>query len=227
MKIINCIQGSDEWHDARLGKITASRVSDILPGKSGYKVAREKYLVTLICEILTGEVRETFVPSWAMQHGIDVEQAARSSYEVFVSDFLEQPGFIIHDTYDFLGCSPDGMRKNEIGVEIKCPNSEVHLNTILHHAAGEKSIPPNYYTQIQTSLLCTGFDEWDYVTYDNRFSQNLQLHVQSVMRDEEHIKLIETECIKFWEELSTAVEKLKMIGIPEPAPESSGELELS
>lgn len=203
MQIIRCEQGSKEWHNARLGKITASRVHDILPGKSGYKKAREKYMYELICEILTGNIQEAFIPTWAMEHGKAVEAVSRSAYEAKTGKLIEEVGFILSHL-DYLGCSPDGIIDMKKGVEIKCPNSMTHIQIL---TTGE--IPAAHYTQIQTGMFCSGFDSWDYVSYDNRFPANLQLYIQSIERDDEYIEYIETEVMKFHNEINFTLDCLR------------------
>lgn len=208
MQIIQCKQGSDEWHKARLGMITASRVFDILPGKSGYKAARSKYMSELICEILTGKIQDSFC-SWSIQHGKEVEAVSRSAYEVKTGRLINEVGFIISDLTGFLGCSPDGFVDNRKGVEIKCPTTQVHIETIIKRDKGLKKTHPNYYTQIQTGMFCTDFQEWDYVSYDNRLPANLQIYIETIKRDNEYIKIIANEIKQFKDELACQLDRLR------------------
>jgi putative phage-type endonuclease len=207
MEIVDCIQGTEEWYKARLGKITASRVHDILPGKYGYKVARKKYKAQLISEILTGNVQESFC-SQAMQYGKDMESIARSAYEAQTGNFVEEVGFIICDTLDYLGCSPDGLGEDR-GLEIKCPDTSTHIDTIERFVDGKHKIPSQYYTQIQTAMMCTQFDEWDYVSFDNRLTGRLQIYIESVNLDYVYCQKIYDEVKKFWKELQMTLDKLR------------------
>lgn len=209
MICINCTQGTPEWHQARLGKITASRLHDILPGKSGYKAARKNYEAELICEILTGVYDDNSYCSQAMDYGSEMESIARSAYEARHGEFIQEVGFVISDDIDFLGASPDGILKNK-GIEIKCPKPATHINTIIRYVDDNKYIPPQYYTQMQTGMIVTGFQEWDYISFDNRFPDNLQLYIQTVKRDDKYCEIIIQEVLKFWKELNEKINKLKI-----------------
>lgn len=209
MKIIDCIQGSPEWFDIRRGKITASSVHGILPGRNGYKAARKKYMAQLIREILTGETEESYV-SKAMEHGKEMECIARSAYEARRGELVEEVGFIIHEKYDFLGVSPDGILFG-LGIEIKCFNTENHIETILKNMNTLTSnIRAEYYTQIHVGMMCTGFKEWDFVSFDNRLPGGLQLLIERIDRDDKYCEMLEKEIIKFHTEMEEKISKLKV-----------------
>lgn len=207
MKIVDCVQGSQEWHDSRLGRITASRVHDILPGRNGYKAARKNYKAQLISEILTGNVQDSYV-SYAMEYGKETESMARSAYEAWKECLVQEVGFVIHEKYDYLGCSPDGLCNNR-GIEIKCFNTANHIDAIERSMKKGYNIKSKYYTQIQVGMMCTGLMEWDFVSYDCRLPEGLQLYVQTVPYDWNCCYMAEKEIIKFYDELQETLKSLK------------------
>ena len=217
MTYIDCVQGSEEWHQARLGKITASRVHDILPGRNGYKAARKNYMTQLICDILTGQVwqvdEQESYHSKEMDYGSEAEYLARLEYEKRTGEFVTEVGFVIHEKYNYMGTSPDGLvLLSKKGIEIKCPNTAQHIGIIVQDVDSEteSKIKPCYYTQIQFNMMCTGFRKWDFVSFDNRrLSKGLQLFIKPIIIDMEYCQMIEKEVQKFWNELNNKLIALK------------------
>ena len=102
-------QGSPEWHQARLGKVTASRISDVAAKiKTGWGASRAKYMGELIAESLTHEPTPSFSNA-AMQHGTDTEPQAADAYAFYTEAELELVGFVDHPSIDQAGCSPDRL----------------------------------------------------------------------------------------------------------------------
>jgi len=77
-------QQTDEWFSARIGRVTASRVRDVMAkGRGGAPSAtRQNYMMQLLCERLTGKREEGFA-SAAMQRGTELEPIARMAYELY------------------------------------------------------------------------------------------------------------------------------------------------
>lgn len=175
------IQRSDEWFISRLGKITASRISDVMAKlKNGNEpAARRKYRAQLVIERLTGEREEGFC-SGAMRRGIELEPAARASYEFITGNTVEEIGFVDHPTVAMSGASPDGLIGEDGLIEIKCPNTATHLEYLLSGKA-----PSEYLKQMQWQMECTGRKWCDFVSYDPRMPIDLQLFMVRVDRDEE------------------------------------------
>ena len=195
-------QRSPDWFKARLGKVTASRVSDVVAKtKSGVSASRTNYLAQLICERLTETVAEGYT-SAEMQWGTDQEPYARAAYSAKVGELVEEVGFIDHPTISGAGASPDGLVAEGL-VEIKCPNTSTALDWIL---SGKP--PTKYITQMQWQMACTGRPWCDFVSYDPRLPENLRLLVIRVDRDEERIKELEQEVQSFLSELDDKVNKL-------------------
>jgi putative phage-type endonuclease len=197
------IQGSDEWKRLRLGKVTASRVADVIAKtKTGYSSSRANYMAQLIAERLTDAPAETYTNA-AMQHGTDTEPEARAAYEFYQGVTVKEVAFVAHPKIDQAGCSPDGLVGPDGLVEIKCPNTATHLETLLG-----QSVPGKYEAQMQFQMACTGAAYCDFVSYDPRMPENMRLFIKRVKRDEARIKEIETEIAAFLLEMAVKLSQL-------------------
>jgi putative phage-type endonuclease len=197
-------QRSEEWFQARLGLVTASRVADVLAKiKSGESASRRNYKIQLVSERLTGERQETYI-NQAMQDGIDREQFARDRY---VQQFgeVEEVGFVKHPTLE-AGASPDGMVGDDGIIEIKCPMGSTHTETLM-----TQDIPSKYVPQVQFQLLVTGRKWCDFVSYNPMFPEHLQVFVKRIEADPVYQKELESEVKQFLEEVNTIINKLKEI----------------
>ena len=201
-------QGTESWFAARLGKVTASRVADVIAKtKTGYSASRENYMAQLVCERLTNTPTEGFTNA-AMLHGIEQEPFARAAYETAKGVMVEEVGFIVHPEIDMSGASPDGFVGVNGLVEIKCPSTATMIETWL-----TQKVPQKYFTQIQFQLACTDRVFCDYVVFDPRMPKHLQLFVTRVERDEDFITQIEDEIVQFLDEVDQKVKKLNMLGM--------------
>ena len=197
-------QRSEEWFKARLGKVTASRVADVLAKiKSGESASRRNYKIQLVSERLTGEKQETYI-NQAMQDGIDREFYAREKY-VQQHGEVEEVGFIQHPTLE-AGASPDGLVGEDGLIEIKCPLGTTHTETLM-----TQEVPSKYIPQIQFQLLVTGRKWCDFVSFNPMFPENLQLFVKRVFADKEYQEELEDEVKKFLHEVEDVINKLKEI----------------
>lgn len=198
------IQGSAEWHALRLGKVTASRVADVIAKtKTGPAASRKNYMAELVLERLTGQQAEGFTNA-AMQWGIDTEPQARLAYEFHRNIDVAEVGFVPHPTIADSGASPDGLVANDGLVEIKCPLPATHMETL---ESGQ--VPSKYLTQMMWQMACTGRAWCDFVSFDPRFPAHMQFFVERVKRDEDLIRELETEVAAFLNELSATVERLR------------------
>lgn len=198
------IQGTVEWYAARAGKVTASRVADVIAKtKTGYSASRTNYAAELLCERLTGVCEPGFT-SPPMQWGKDQEPHARAAYEGRHGIDVLEIGFVDHPEVVMSGASPDGYVGDDGLVEIKCPNTATHLDTLLGG-----SVPGKYLTQIQWQLACTGRKWCDFVSYDPRLPPAMRLYVQRVPRDASMILELETEVSRFVRELDAKVAALR------------------
>ena len=199
-------QGTHEWKMLRLGKISASRINDILAkGRDGNPSAsRENYKYDLAIERLTNVPTESFQSS-AMNWGVENESMGRGAYEAAKGVFVSEVPWIPHPTIANAGCSPDGLVDDGKGlVEIKCPLSKTHVEYIMGQVP-----PKTYYNQIMWQLAVTGREYNDFVSYDPRMPLDLELFIIRVQRDEKYIDMLTDEVIKFDAEVTQTVNKLK------------------
>lgn len=196
-------QRTDEWLKARLGKVTASRVADVIAKtKNGYGVSRENYMADLIVERLTNQAVSTF-SNTVMQWGVEQEPHARAIYSARTGELVEQTGFIDHPRIADSGASPDGLVAEGL-VEFKCPNTATHLDTLLADV-----VPKKYVTQMHWQMACTNRQWCDFVSFDPRLPEHLQMFVQRVERDDDYIKMLESEVTLFLSEMEEKLTKLK------------------
>lgn len=197
-------QGSVEWHLSRLGKVTASRVSDVLSkGKSGESASRKNYRTELLVQRLTGQPGESFTNA-AMEWGTATEPLARIAYEAEMGVFVNQVAFIDHPSIVQFGCSPDGLVAQDGLIEIKCGNTATHIDWMLDGKPPTKHIP-----QMQCQMAVTGRQWCDFVSFDPRLPDDLQLFVVRLERDQEYIEAMEAEVKKFLSEVDEMFTKLK------------------
>jgi len=196
-------QGSPEWFAQRLGKVTASRVADVIAKtKTGYSTSRDNYMAQLICERMTGTVAESYTNS-AMAWGTETEPLARAAYEAYADVLVDEVAMITHPRIDAAGASPDGLVGDDGLVEIKCPNTATHIDTLMSQA-----VPTKYNTQMQWQMACAERQWCDFVSFDPRMPTELQLFVKRVPRDNDYIAMLEKEILSFLEELDVKVSKL-------------------
>lgn len=197
-------QGSDEWKALRLGKVTASRVADVVARtKTGPAASRKNYAAQLIAERLTGVVVAGF-QSKEMQHGTETEPQARAAYAFYADADVEQVDFIPHPQIPMTGASPDGLVGADGLVEFKCPNTATHIETLLG-----APIAAEYITQMQWQMACTGRQWCDFVSFDPRMPGNMQIFIQRVPRDDKRIAELEEAVAAFLAEISLKVAALQ------------------
>ena len=197
-------QRTDEWFKARLGKVTASKISDVLAKiRSGEAAVRRNYKMQLATERLTGQKTDTYI-NQAMQDGIDREDTAREIFEIVRDIKVEQVGFIDHPTIKMSGCSPDGKLPDNGILEIKCPVETTHTTNLL-----ERKLPTRYIPQVQWQMACTGAEYANFVSYNPNFEPKLQLIYLDVERDDEYIEMLEEEVSTFLTEVDDIINILR------------------
>lgn len=200
------IQGSPAWFAIRLGKVTASRIADLTATtKSGWGASRKNYLADLAAERLTGVPAISFTNA-AMQWGTETEPLARVAYQFFQDAEVEQIGFVPHPTISMAGASPDGLIGADGLVEIKCPSTATHIDTLLG-----REIPSKYLQQMQFQMACTGRQWCDFVSFDPRMPESLRLFTARLERDRTVIAAIEDAVRVFLSELDQTVAALMKI----------------
>lgn len=203
MDTLQIAQGSEDWFKARLGKVTASRVSDVIAKtKTGWGASRKNYLAELVAERLTGVPAESYTNA-AMKWGIDTEPQARAAYEFFRDSSVTEVGFVQHPKIAMSGASPDGLIGNEGLLELKCPNTATHIDTLL-----AKAIPDKYLVQMQWQMACAARTWCDFASFDPRMPEDLRLFVARVHRDEKRIAELEDVVRAFLAELDGTIAAL-------------------
>lgn len=197
-------QQSEQWFKDRLGKVTASRLNDVVSRlKNGDESsARANYKSQLICERLTGQMRDQFSTP-EMRWGSECESFARSAYEVEKGTIIEQIGFVTHPIIAMCGASPDGVVGNGI-IEIKCVSTKNHIEILLN-----QEVPDEYLNQMHWQMACTGKTWCDFVAFDPRLPEQLQMFIKRVERDDDKIKQLEEETVIFLNEIDEKINKLK------------------
>lgn len=197
-------QQSAEWFAIRAGKATASRIADIMAKtKSGPSASRANYAAQLIAERLTGKPAESY-SNGAMQWGNEQEPHARRAYENKMGAFVEQVGFVVHPTIPDAGASPDGLLNDDGLIEIKCPNTATHIETLL---AGD--VDRKYMLQMQWQMACAGRMYCDFVSFDPRMPEPMQLFIKRVPRDNAVIAGLQVEVQDFLAEVAATVAELE------------------
>ena len=198
-------QRSEEWFAARCGKVTASRVADIIAKtKTGYSTSRDNYLAQLVCERLTGKPAESYSNS-AMQWGTDTEPFARAAYEARMDLLVTEVGFIDHPWIPTSGASPDGLA-NEGMVEIKAPNTATHIDTLL-----SRTVPAKYITQMMWQMACADRPWCDFVSFDPRLPERHQLFIKRINYDPEMVNLLENSVIQFLGDVDLKIQQLESL----------------
>lgn len=201
-------QRTEAWFLQRLGKATGSRIADIIAKtKSGYSASRENYQAQLVVERLTNKPTEGYTNS-AMQWGTDTEPLARAAYEMARDVMVEEVGFVDHPIVYMSGASPDGLVGEDGLIEIKCPNTATHIDTLL-----TQTIPAKYIPQIQWQLSCTNRKWCDFVSFDPRMPDNLQLYIQRVEFHPEYVEMLIKEVSVFLDEVEKKVNILRNIDV--------------
>lgn len=203
MRVVDVEQGTAEWLAARCGKVTASRIADLMARtKSGWGASRANYAAQLIAERLTGTVAESYTNA-AMQWGREYEAEARAIYCLQTDAQTQIVGLVIHPTIDDAGASPDALVGDDGMVELKCPQTATQIETLL-----SGKVPEKYILQMQWQMACTGRAWCDFASYDPRLPGEMALFVKRIHRDEAVIRELEAEVSKFLDEVTTTVSKL-------------------
>lgn len=199
------IQGSAEWLQDRLGKVTASRIVDVMAKGRGDapSATRKGYLAQIVAERLSGRGTDSF-SSAAMQHGTDTEPQARACYMLETGLVVQEVGFIPHPTIPMCGASPDGLIGTDGGLEIKCPNTGTHIETLMG-----AEIDGKYMKQMQWGMACTGRLWWDFASFDPRMPDEMQLHIRRVPRSDALIGEIVTAVEEFQWDAQKMVDALR------------------
>ena len=199
-------QRSPEWFQSRCGLLTGSRAADMLATiKSGEAAARRDYRMQLVTEILTGQPQEDSFVNAAMQRGIDLEPKAFGAYEALTGSVALRTGFLRHAQHR-AGCSLDGHVDDFEGiVEIKCPKSATHLK----YWRGKGEAPAEHLAQITHNLWITGAQWCDFLSFDDRFPEEMQTFLVRVKREDVDLDSYEKKALAFLAEVEAEVNAIR------------------
>ena len=206
MQILDLEQGTAEWDEARLGKISGTRLSEAI----GTKARQETLLNELIAENLTGIRKENF-KSEAMMRGTEGEEYAIEEYCQMTGEITETVGMCVSDKYPWLTNSPDRLimrdGKYRKAVEVKCPNTDTVVRYI---RKGE--IPYEYMGQVMSYFLVNeDLEELDFVIFDPRIqTEKYRISVLNVKREDLDLKEAEEDLLKFRETWVAELSKLNL-----------------
>lgn len=208
MNILELEQGTPEWKAARAGKVTASKVADVMAKiKTGEAASRRDYRAQIVAEILTGTPQDDIFINDAMRWGTEQEPFARAAYETTRGVLVDQVGLVLHPTIERGAASPDGLVDPNGLVEIKCPKTATHLAYL---QADE--VPAQYQPQMLWQMACCGAQWCDFVSFDPRLPEDLQLFVVRFKRDQARIDTMEAEVAAFLAEVDATLASLKARG---------------
>jgi len=203
MKVIDCEQNSAEWLAARCGSLGASSIADMVAKtRTGWGASRFNLAAKLVCERLTGTPQESYTNA-AMQWGHDTEPQARAMYEFMRDVAVQQVGLVLHPSINKSHASPDGLVGEDGLIEIKCPNTATHIETLL-----SEDVEGKYVKQMQWQMACCGRAWCDFVSFDPRLPAEMQMFVQRVRRDDEFIAELEREARLFLAEIDKTISTL-------------------
>lgn len=202
------IQRSPEWYAERCGSLGASQLADALAKtKSGWGASRANLRAKLVVERLTGQQDEGFVRSAAMQWGVDKEEEARIAYSFVTGRDVVEVGLYKHPTIIGSHASPDGLVDDDGCIEIKCPNSATHIETLKSNLIAHR-----YLLQMQWQMACANRQWCDFVSFDPRMPDHLMLYIQRVQRDDDMLTTLESEVRAFLAEVDEDVKALSKLG---------------
>ena len=189
MKILDIDQRTDEWDAIRGVMPTASHFSEILSNTGKVSASQTKYMNSLLAYGVMGkkDAGAGFTNAW-MDRGTEMEEEACGYYEMRMDVDVDLVGFCVHDSGLF-GCSPDGLLPNDGGLEIKCPSAPVHISYLLN----DQKMPTTYIAQVQGSMLVTGREWWDFMSYH----PDMEPLIIRVYKDYAYCEKLYAEILKF------------------------------
>lgn len=197
------LQRSEAWFEARLGKATASRCSDILAKiKSGEASTRRNYRIQLVCERITQTLTD-HITTRDMEWGTEQEPFARAAYEAHTGNFVDECGAIPHKTIEMFAASPDGLVGKDGLIEIKCPRPATHIEWLL-----DGRVPTQHKPQMIAQISCTGRKWVDFVSFDPRMPEHLRLFVVRFTPSPKEIEEVESQVSTFLAEVEESYQLL-------------------
>ena len=185
-----------EWLKQRLGKFTASEFHRLMayPNKAELSAGAITYIMEKVAESLVEPPDTDGFTSYDMQWGLDHEAEA-------VQAFTDKTGLVVYKhglaqelitMNEHVGCTPDDLINSTSGLELKCPKSVTHISYwAIKNSDDLKKHCPNYYWQVQGSMMITGREEWYFASFDPRFINPLhRLHIAKIALNIEDVVLL-------------------------------------
>lgn len=201
MIFIEAIQGSQEWLQARCGKITASCFADAISVMSRASAQRkagdptaaaQRYAADLAIERISGQPHGEPPKAWVLDRGHEMESRARMLYEARTGAFVTEAGICLDESMIF-GYSTDGLVDDDGLIEIKAPIDSIKIMEMW--ARGDTS---EYDHQMQGGLWLTGRKWVDFIMYvPDLAAAGKDLYVKRIMRDESFIDDMVARLSKF------------------------------
>jgi len=203
------IQGSDSWFKARMGKVTASKLSDLMrKTKYGESTYKTRLRMELAIERITGKSASPNFMNQAMHDGVEREPDARKLFEAITGKEVALCGSFDHPEIVNTSASPDGLIRGEDAVlELKCPTHVTHAKNLL-----SDKMPKNYEYQVQWQIACTGSEYAYFASYHPDFPKDLRLKFVKVEKDVKLIAELEKAVREFDVEVEDLINKIKNIG---------------
>lgn len=199
MEIRTLPQRSDEWFEEKRGKPSASNFDKIVKMDGKPSASQAGYMYELAAEAISGR-HESFTNQY-IEEGIRRESESRIAYELRTGRDVTEVGLVYHDSMKYL-CSPDGLiyegEQVVKGLELKNPAPKTQIEYL------DKGFPSKYFQQVQGSLLVTGLELWDFMSY----CPGLPIFLVTVTRDEGFIRMLAEELERFSDKLDKLINKL-------------------
>lgn len=205
MKVIDFPQGSPEWFQSRVGKVTASRAKDVMAkGRGGEpSTTRAAYMAELIAETLTGQQVNSFKGNADTERGVELEPRAKTAYELQTGQMVKPVGLVLHPRIERAAASPDGLLDDNGGLEVKCPRPHIHLEYLMANVP-----PPAYVPQMAMQAACAELDFIEFVSYCPTFPPDLQLFVVRYVPTMEYLKSLEGAVVEFLAEMDDKLARI-------------------
>ena len=203
MKIINCEQYGDEWWEIRNGKPTASNAKKLITSQGKESKSMLDYATELAGDLYAGKQLNNITSNEWMERGTELEDSARSLYELINDCEVEEVGMVVDDD-DLFIASPDGIVSGNSILEIKCLKPTNHIKAHMYYKKMNKA-PTDYISQVQMQLFVSGFDYADLMF----FNEDLPELIIRIEADKDFHKVLEQQLHAVIKERDNIIKLLK------------------
>lgn len=211
MNPADLIQRSPEWYQYRAGRVTGSRIADVVArnrpkkgqSEGDYTAKRAAYMKLIVAERLSGQAQGNGRVVRSLDERAALEPKARQAYQFYYGQKVQVIGFIDHPQIQWAGCSPDGLIGEDGMTEFKAPDAAQHCEMMETGIIDE-----GYLAQIQFGLACSKRAWCDFGSYCPTMPEDMKLWVRRIPRNDLIIKAMESEVIKFTAEVDEKVRRI-------------------